>query len=138
MEFDQEAFGEYLEEMWAHLFGNRSLSQIIVEINNSHRARRFFAMYLIKNRETFHTYYQMRAQFGISSIFDTIISALFYEREKKPVKQKLIDLLHIEKDMADQQVEGYPLKEFEKDLNSFLSYWRKRTGRLQFDPKNYQ
>lgn len=138
MEFDQEAFGDYLEEMWTHLFGNNSLSQIIDEINNSHRARRFFAMYLMKNQETFHSYYQMRTKLGISSIFDTIILALFNEREKKPVKQKLIDLLQIDLGMADQRVEGYPLLEFNKDLNSFLAYWRKRTGRLQFDPKMYE
>lgn len=135
MEFDQGAFEDYLEKMWIHLFGNSSLSQIIIEINNSHRARRFFTMYLIKNRETFYSYYQMRAKLGISSIFDTIISALFYEREKKPLKRELIDLLQINLDMADQRIDGYPLEEFDKDLNTFIAYWRKRTGRLHFNPK---
>ncbi|WP_405157910.1 hypothetical protein [Paenibacillus sp. FSL H8-0283] len=128
MQFDQEAFGEYLEQMWEHLFETNTLSQIIAKINNNHRARRFFAMYLLKNRETFYLYYQMREELGIGYIFDIIISALFHEREKRPVKQELIDLLQINLNMANQQVEGYPLKEFNKDLNSFLTFWRKRTG----------
>lgn len=128
MQFDQEAFGEYLEQMWEHLFEANPLSKIIAKINNNHRARRFFAMYLLKNRETFYSYYQMREELGIGYIFDTAISALFHEREKKPVKQEMIDLLQINLNMANQQVEGYSLREFDKDLNSFLAYWRKRTG----------
>ncbi|MBT2282208.1 hypothetical protein J7E78_01405 [Paenibacillus polymyxa] len=128
MIFDQEAFGEYLEQMWEHLFETNTISQIIAKINSNHRARRFFAMYLLKNRETFYLYYQMREELGIGYIFDTAISALFHELEKKPVKQELIDLLQIDLSMADQKVEGYLLREFEKDLNSFLTFWRKRTG----------
>ncbi|RIX60052.1 hypothetical protein D3P08_00205 [Paenibacillus nanensis] len=114
-----------------------SLNQIIEKINDNHRAKRFFAMYLLKDQETFHYYYQMRAQLSISFIFDTIINALFNEREKKQVKQELINLLQINADMADQSVEGYPLKEFDKDLNSFLVYWRKNTGR-QFLHKSFE
>ncbi|MGP3783664.1 hypothetical protein [Paenibacillus sp. 1A_MP2] len=128
MQFDQEEFGEYLEQMWEYLFETNTISQIIAKINTNHRARRFLAMYLLKNRETFHLYYQMREELGIGYIFDIIISALFHEREKRPVKQELIDLLQISLNMANQQVEGYPLKEFNKDLNSFLTFWRKRTG----------
>lgn len=82
MQFDQEAFGEYLEQMWEHLFETKTISQIMAKINTNHRARRFLAMYLLKNRETFHLYYQMREELGIGYIFDTIISALFHEREK--------------------------------------------------------
>ncbi|WDM21279.1 hypothetical protein [Paenibacillus polymyxa] len=136
MDFDQEAFADYLEKMSAHLFGTNTLSQIIAQINDSHRARRFFTMYLLKNRETFFSYYQMRERLGISFIFDTIICALYYEREKKPVKQTLIDLLQIDLDMVNQQVDGYPLKEFNKDLNSFIFYWRKKTGRLLYPHKS--
>lgn len=138
MQFDQETFGEYLEQMWEHLFEANTLSQIIAKINNNHRARRFFAMYLLKNRETFHLYHQLRDELGISYIFDTIISALFHEREKKPVKQELIDLLQIDLSMADQIIEGYALREFDKDLNSFLTYWRKRTGKMLHPYQSYE
>lgn len=132
MKFDQTAFAEYLDAMWIHLFGNDSLTKIIIEISNSHRARRFFTIYLLKNRETFQYYYAMRKDLSIEYIFDTIIAALFHEREKMPAKQELINLLQINLDMAEQRVEGYPLKEFNKDLNAFLAYWRKRTCGLQY------
>lgn len=138
MEFDQDAFGEYLEKMWEHLFEANTLSQIIAEINTNHRARRFFTMYLLKNQDIFHLYYQMREKLGIGYIFDTAISALFHEREKKPVKQELIDLLQIDLSMADQIIEGYALREFDKDLNSFLTYWRKRTGKMLHPYQSYE
>lgn len=132
MEFDQLAFIKYLEELRIHLFEDDSIDEIINNIHNSHRARRFFTMYLIRDCETFHYYYRIREQLGIGFIFDTVIAALFHEQEKKPAKIALVDILQVNLNMANQRVEGYPLKEFDKDLNTFRAYWLKKTGRLQY------
>ncbi|MCM3786216.1 hypothetical protein M3231_24990 [Neobacillus mesonae] len=134
MVFNQDAFAEYLHELRLHLFGDDSIDEIISKIEDSHRARRFVMLYLIKNRETFYYYHKKRTELGFELLYDTIISALFYERERKPAKQELINLLAINLGMVSKRIEGYPLKEFDKDLNAFLTYWGKSTG--NFNPRS--
>lgn len=65
---------------------------------------------------------------GIQSVYDKVISALFHETEKKPVNLEIIELLGIEQGMIENKVEDYGLKEFDKDVASFITYRRKREG----------
>ncbi|KIL38678.1 hypothetical protein SD70_24825 [Gordoniibacillus kamchatkensis] len=131
MEFDQKFFVGYLQELQNHLFPDQLIEDIIAMVDNHHQARRFVAMYLLQDRETFHHYFERRKEFGIGGIVDTVISALFHDTNKKPAKQVLIDLLGISEEMIHTRVEGYAIKEFNKDLNSFLFFWRKRTGKIE-------
>lgn len=130
MKLDQSMLEGYLTEMQNHLFGGISIDEIIEQVGYNHRARRFIAIYLLKNKDTFHHYYSNRTEMGIEYILDIAISSLFYERSIKPIKQELINLLEINENIFYRKVEGYPLKEFDKDLNSLLVYWRKRSGGL--------
>lgn len=130
MEFDQLAFKNYLSELKIHLFEEMSIGNIIAEVNNNHQARRFMTMYVLQDKATFDSYRKKRKDFGINQIVDTAISALFHETDKKPAKKELIDLLHISVGMRYKKIEGYAIMEFDKDLNSFLFYWRKRSGKL--------
>lgn len=112
------------------MFEEMSIGDVIAQVNDNHQARRFMTMYLLQDKETFDYYHKKRKDFGIEQIVDTAISALFHETDKKPAKKELIDLLHISVAMRYKKIEGYAIKEFDKDLNSFMFYWRKRSGKL--------
>lgn len=131
MSWDQVMFSQYIDELRIHLFKEMTIEQIIAEANDDHhQARRLVTMYVLKDRDTFHYYYSKREGLGIGYIFDQVISALFHETEKKLFKQDLISLLEIREDMITNKIVGYGIKEVEKDLNSFFTYWRKRSGDL--------
>jgi hypothetical protein len=131
MRWDQELFNQYIAELQKHLFNGMTIEEIIEEAKHDHhQARRLMNLYILKDKETFHDFYERREELGIQSIFDQVISALFYQTEKRPVKQEITNLLGIREDMIDTRMQGYPLKEFNKDLLTYGMYWRKRAGDL--------
>ncbi|MCM3624323.1 hypothetical protein M4D70_19025 [Brevibacillus borstelensis] len=132
MKWDQELFIQYVAELQEHLFSDMTLEEIIEKAKvDHHRARRFMNLYILKDKTTFHNFYSRREDLEIQSIFDQVISALFYETEKRPIKQEIIiDLLGIRQEMIQNGVEGYGIKEFDKDLLAYGMYWRKRRGDL--------
>lgn len=131
MTFDQSAFDNYLLELRSHLFADKLIEEIIEEIQDNHQARRYVAMYFMKDKPTFHSFYAKRKDIGVEFIFDTVISALFAERHKKAAKQELIDMLEIDEGMIDTKIEGYAIKEFDKDFNAFWFWNHKREGTVE-------
>ena len=128
--FDQAFFNNYLHNLQNHLFPDKSIDEIVDKVNNDYRPRRFVAIYVLKDKETFHHYYQRRKELNIELLFNTVISALFHQRDKKIVKQELIDLLCINEEMAGEKIEGFAVREFDKDLNVFIFQFRKQTGEI--------
>jgi hypothetical protein len=129
MKWDKELFNQYLDNLQEHLFGDISVLEIIeLAKRDHHQARRQMNLHVLRNRETFHDFYVKREELGIQSVYDQVISALFHETEKRPVKLEIIELLGIEQGVIESEVEGYGLKEFDKDLASFIFYRRKREG----------
>lgn len=129
MNIDQSIFENYLIELKNHLFEGMSLDNILAKVHNNYRARRYVAVYLLKDKYTFHDLYLMRFDFRLNDIFDTVLSAIFSQSDEKTLlKQELIEKLDLCNEMIDLKVEGYPIREFWKDVNSFLMYQRKRSG----------
>jgi len=131
MKWDQEFFNQYLDDLQMHLFEEMSLSEIIeLAKRDHHRARRLLNLYILRSRVVFQDFYKRRKELGIQSIFVQVISALFHEVERSPIKQEIVELLGIKECMIESRVEGYGLKEFNKDILAFVLYWRKRKGDL--------
>jgi hypothetical protein len=131
MRWDQEMFNQYIDELQKHLFNGMTIEEIIEEAKHDHhQARRLMNLYILKDKETFHDFYERREELGIQSIFDQVISALFHQTEKRPVKKEITELLGIRERMIVMRVDGYGIKEFDKDLLTFGMYWRKRAGDL--------
>jgi hypothetical protein len=131
MRWDQEMFNQYIEELQNHLFNGMKIEEIIEAAKNDHhQARRLLNLYILKDKETFCDFYARRVELGIQSRFDQVISALFHQTERRPIKQEIIDLLGIQIEMMKNKVEGYGIREFDKDLSAYLMYWRKRAGDL--------
>lgn len=128
MKWDQDFFNQYLDELQKHLFGDMSVPEIIeLAKRDHHQARRQMNLHILRSREVFNDFYERKEELGIQFV-DHTISALFHETEKRPVKLEIIELLGIEQGMIKNKVEGYGLKEFDKDLLSFIFYRRKREG----------
>ncbi|MFP3391780.1 hypothetical protein [Brevibacillus sp. SIMBA_040] len=129
--WDQELFITYLTELRKHLFAKLTIEEILeLAKHEHHRARRFMNLYIIQDKATFHNYYLKRAELEIQFILDQVISALLHENWNMSVKKEIIDLLGIKQDMIVNQVVGYQAREFEKDLLTYIMYWRKRKGDL--------
>lgn len=120
-----------MDDLQKYLFAEMNLSEIIqLAKKDHHRARRLLNLHIIRDREVFHDFYKRREELGIQAVFDQVISALFHEADRRSIKQEIIGLLGIEKSMIVSKVEGYGLKEFDKDLLTYGMYWRKRKGDL--------
>lgn len=130
MKWDESFFNQYMDELQEHLFRDMNISEIIELEKRSHRARRLLNLHILRNREVFHEFYKMRKELGIQSVFDQVISTLYHDIEKKPIKQDIINLLGIEKSMISSHIEGYYIKEFDKDISAFRMHWRKKKGDL--------
>ncbi|MFI8715171.1 hypothetical protein [Brevibacillus brevis] len=129
--WDQELFITYLAELRKHLFAKLTIEEIIELAKREHlRARRFINLYIIQDKATFHNYYLKRAELEIQCILDQVISALLHENWNMSMKKEIVDLLGIKQDMIVNQVVGYQTREFEKDLLTYIMYWRKRKGDL--------
>lgn len=124
--FDQRIYQAYLDKLGKHLFGEISIKKILNGIHYSHRERRFMALYLLKDKETFHTLYENREKLGIEQLFNQVISALFYKVDKCQFKQDLIEKFEIQKEMITSPATIFEVKEVTKDINSFIWYVRKR------------
>ncbi|WP_047154561.1 hypothetical protein [Aneurinibacillus tyrosinisolvens] len=130
MVFRQDLYEQYIQELHAHLCDTMPIEQIIGSWQNSHRKRRFIAMYLLQSKEVFHFYYKKRTQLGIKGIFNQIISAMIAEPTSQ-LKQDIIQSIGMTKGMISGDVSSYEIKETLKDINSFALYCRKRLK--QFD-----
>ncbi|WP_027415041.1 hypothetical protein [Aneurinibacillus terranovensis] len=114
----------YIQELREHLFRDGSMEQIVEGISNSHRKRRFLAMYVMQSKEIFDLYYKQRLELGLDDLFNQIISALF--SEKSELKNEFISILEITPDMVSKRASPFEIKEMEKDLNAYLLYQQKR------------
>ncbi|WCK57324.1 hypothetical protein PP175_29480 (plasmid) [Aneurinibacillus sp. Ricciae_BoGa-3] len=133
MLFNQEVYRQYIHELRTHLFGDMPFEQLIKNIANSHRKRRFVAMYLLQDKTLFHTYYDKRKELGLETMFNQILSTLFYQKEEHPIKQEIISFLDAELSMIKGSVSPFQIKEMMKDINSFILYQNKNyTGMNSF------
>lgn len=120
MNYNEQAYLEYIDELRYHLFGGKTLEEIFIDIADNHRKKRFAAMYLLRDPETFHAYYERRDELGLSDLFNEIISTLFYHKEKLLIKRKFISRLNVNMDMITSPVPESELKVLTKDLQSFV------------------
>lgn len=127
----KEPYKEYLAELGSHLFANASFEEILQTKKKSHRKKRYVALYLAQDNETFHHYYERRKEFGLEQIYSQLISALLFETEKSPIKREMVKELEVTKDMIDFPCFDYEINEIKKDLNSFQLYLLKRTSKIR-------
>ncbi|ASS66987.1 hypothetical protein NYE70_22135 [Paenibacillus sp. FSL R5-0407] len=122
-------FDSYLIWWRESFFAGESIDEIIAGIEDNYRKNRFIAMWFMKSKEEFWTYYAMRKELKLERVFNTIIATIFYETEKKEWKQRLIDLLEITHDLQEsEEVPLYEIKVLQKDMNSYEVYRRKKLG----------
>ena len=127
----QNEYKEYLSELSKHLFGQTPFHEILKKTNESHRKKRFVALYVAQDRETFYAYYEKRKELGLEGIFSQLISALLYKTEFHPIKREMVRSLGITKDMIDYPCFDHELNEVKKDLNSFLLYLKKQKKKIR-------
>lgn len=121
----KEAYKKYLIELSTHLFGDASVNEIIKNIKNSHRKKRFISLYLAQDKEIFFHYYERRESLGLEKVFSQLISALLAETEKNPVKKVMVKELQVNHGMVDIPCSKEEISEVNKDLNLFLFYvWK--------------
>lgn len=121
-----DSYKAYIRELHAHLFEEEAIEKIIGEVKKGHRRKRFVAMYLIQDKETFDSYYKRRKELQLEKIFNQLISAMLYKTEKKPLKQLFVDSLGLTSTMTTGKVSSYEIKEIEKDLHAFSFYETKK------------
>ncbi|WP_025676877.1 YgiT-type zinc finger protein [Paenibacillus massiliensis] len=138
VEYDQAAFGEYMDRQWMYYFGDTFFEEVVIKMELSAEARNFFMVYLLKSREAFQYFYPMRLRYGIEPIFDTVVSAIHHEPEKMPIKYKLIDQLGVGMEMVGQTVEVAEIKRFDRVLDNFLGYWSRSVYEKQEMQRCYQ
>ncbi|ADO59932.1 hypothetical protein PPSC2_28515 (plasmid) [Paenibacillus polymyxa SC2] len=126
MNYYQYVFNQYIKELHNHLFENESIDSILRSIRKNHRKRRFMNMYVLKDKETFHYYYVRRNEMGLDGVFNQIVSALFYEEQKLLIKSKFICEMNIKREMISSPALMVEIKEFTKDLQSFVWYATKK------------
>lgn len=124
MDFEK-FYKQYLSELSTHLFGNAPFDEIVKKVNTSHRTKRFVALYVAQDKETFDTYYAKRRELGLSEVFNQLISALLYQTSRHSIKKELVKELGITKDMIEIPCFDHEINEIKKDLNSFSLYLRK-------------
>lgn len=121
-----DSYKEYIQELHAHLFGQETIEHIIGEVKKGHRRKRFVAMYLMQDKETFDFYYEKRKELQLEKIFNQLISAMLYKTEKNPLKRLFVETLGLTSDMTMGKVSSYEIKEIEKDLHAFSFYQTKK------------
>ncbi|MBP1309188.1 hypothetical protein JOD82_002208 [Paenibacillus sp. 1182] len=126
MNYYQYVFNQYIKELHNHLFENEPIDSILRSIRKNHRKRRFMNMYVLKDKETFHYYYVRRNEMGLDGAYNQIVSALFHEEQKLLIKSKFIYEMSIKREMISSPVLIVEIKEFTKDLQSFVWYATKK------------
>jgi hypothetical protein len=126
MNLNQGLFRQYVEELQKHLFADMTLDDIINGLQESHRKRRFVAMYLLKDRDTFTSFLSKRHELGIDAVFNQIITTLLNKADSYPFIADWIELLDIKKDMVTKEPSSYEIREMMKDLKSFIFYCTKQ------------
>ena len=121
-----DSYKAYLRELHTHLFGSEPIEKIIGEVKIGHRRKRFVAMYLIQDKETFDYYYERRKELKLEKVFNQLISSMLYKTEKNPLKQLFVDMLGLKNSMVMGKVSSYEIKEIEKDLHAFSFYETKK------------
>lgn len=122
----EKLYKEYVNELHSHLFESQPFEQIIQNTTGSHRSKRFVTMYLIQNRETFHSYFERRKELQIEKLFNQLITALLFKAEKSRLKQLFVAMLELSPDMISGKVSSYEIKVIEKDLHAFSFYQTKK------------
>lgn len=120
MNYFEEAYIQYIDDLHYHLFEGKTLEEIFAGISESHRKRRFVAMYLLRDPKTFHSYFEKRFDLGLEGIFNQVISALFFEKDKLLIKRKLIAKLELNRGMVRTPVSEHDLRVLTKDLQAFV------------------
>ncbi|MFF2531240.1 hypothetical protein ACFVS2_20270 [Brevibacillus sp. NPDC058079] len=118
----QELFNQYIDKMRNNLFMDTTLEDLFGSIASNHRVKRFVALYLLKDKETFHGYFMKRHEFGLEGVFNQTISALYFESEKLVIKNMFISELSISKAMMSSPATIVEAKETTKDLQAFVWY----------------
>lgn len=128
IDFDHDLFLVYIEELHNHLFDETPLTELFSDVHNHHQKHHMVTLHLLKDKETFDSYYQRREELGIASIFDILIGALTENTEGDKIKEHLVKLLSLSPAMISSEPSGYDKKVLMKNLKSFMAYARKRKG----------
>lgn len=129
----KQCFKQYIGELHEHLFNNLSINQIIKDMDNSHRKKRFISMFLIQDKETFDMYYEQRGLLGLSDAFNQVIQALLLNHDSDRLKQLFVIELGIHEGLVEKNVSTYRIKEIEKDLRAFSFYQTKIELKKEID-----
>jgi len=121
----QTVYKQYIAELSSHLFEGQSIEDIIKKVNQSHRIKRYVALYVTQDKETFYYYYTKRRELGLNDVFNQLITALLYQTNRHSIKKELVKELGINKEMIEFPCLDHEINEIKKDLNSFSLYYRK-------------
>lgn len=127
MLFDSQAYYRYLGEFHRLLFDDMSLEDIFAEIHFSHTERRYVNLYVMRDKDTFFKYFEMQDHYGLTGVFDQVLSALFYQMDHCPIKKEIVAMLGVTRDMIKKPASLFAIKEVTKDLHSFSWYVKKRS-----------
>jgi hypothetical protein len=128
IDFDQEMFKTYIDELQKHLFGTLSFEELLINVEDHHQKLHLVTLNLLKDKETFYHYYKKKDDLGISWIFDIIIGSLTVNVAGDKIKEHLTSFLELSPEMKTAETSSYEEKVVMKNLKSFMMYARKRKG----------
>jgi hypothetical protein len=128
IDFDHDMFLKYTQELHEHLFGSLAFEDLLIDVHDHHQKHHLVTLHLLKDKETFHRYYNRRKELGIESIFNIIIGTLTEDVEGDKIKEHLVSFLEISPEMKTEEASGYDKKVFMKNLKSFMMYAKKKKG----------
>ncbi|WP_214688606.1 MULTISPECIES: hypothetical protein [unclassified Exiguobacterium] len=122
-----QCYRTYVNELHHSLFDAAPVEQLMKDVYQAHRRKRFVAMYLLSlEKSEFDAYYARRFELNLDKLFNQLISGLTHNTETSPLKQLFVKTLCVNQDMVTEPVTSYEIKEIEKDLNAFSFYQRKK------------
>ncbi|MFC0212102.1 hypothetical protein ACFFK0_06475 [Paenibacillus chartarius] len=129
IEFDHELFLNYTQELHKHLFGDGvTFEDLIRDIDNHHQKHHLVTLHLLKDKETFHSYYDRKHELGLDSVLNIIICALTEDTAGDKIKEHLVSCLSITPEMKTSEAKSNDRKLLMKNLKSFMMYARKKRG----------
>lgn len=127
-----QSYRTYVDELHRSLFEAAPVEQLMKNVYQGHRRKRFVAMYLMSlSKEEFDAYYANRFDLKLDKLFNQLISALLHETEKNPLKQLFVETLGLTEAMISEPISSYEIKEIEKDLHAFSFYQTKQVLKSQ-------